>query len=181
MALADIYAELSIVLVDKLKRKRMRTSELLDGVQVSRGVGENVIYEMVRNGIIIMGPDSVLRLANEPVSTEMSPFRTSDEEHSVKAVVNEAVRIRDWFKNSPTTYNMSGKGGNSQEIVDALQNCINLLTQRAEYPYQHEPTWLGWTWRAHFAELQGLIAQSSWKKAATTLAKMAVYCLEKDK
>ena len=42
-----------------------------------------------------------------------------------------------------------------------------------------EPTFLGWTWRAHFEELQRLVEDGRWLEVAQRLSAMQAHALDK--
>lgn len=42
-----------------------------------------------------------------------------------------------------------------------------------------EPTFLGWTWHAHFAELHRLVTEERWLDVAKRLSAMLAHALDK--
>jgi len=48
-----------------------------------------------------------------------------------------------------------------------------------QQPMKPEPTLLGWTWHAHFAELHRLITDERWLAVAKHLSLMLAYALDK--
>lgn len=60
-----------------------------------------------------------------------------------------------------------------------IDGTIPMLRETTVPAVKPEPTFLGWTWHAHFAELHRLVVEERWLDVAKRLSTMLGHALEK--